>query len=166
MTKNIILVLVFFQCSSWIISQNNQIVDDSKYYQNWVGKWHKVNQDSIEVLPSFMVKYGLYQESFEETWIEPGGYFSQAWRAWDKRTNKWDFAWMSSDGYFQIWEGRKLDGIWYIYNSFSLENGQNVMSRQAFIMESKTTMIRTSEHSKDNGETWTLRFKEMYIKKK
>lgn len=71
---------------------------------------------------------------------------------------------MSTDGLFQIWEGKKVDGIWYIYKTFMID-GQEVLSRQAFIPENDTTVIRTSEHSSDNGKTWRLRFREIYKKR-
>ena len=92
------------------------------------------------------------------------GDFAKAWRAWDTRTKKWDFAWMSSDGLFQIWEGKKVDDIWYMYKTFILDNGEEVLSRQAFIPLNINVMERTSEHSKDQGKSWDLRFKERYLR--
>ena len=72
---------------------------------------------------------------------------------------------MSTDGLFQIWEGKKVEGIWYMYKTFIIE-GKEVFSRQAFIPQSDTSVIRTSEHSRDGGKTWILRFKEVYKKGK
>jgi hypothetical protein len=91
------------------------------------------------------------------------GYVARAWRAWDSRTAKWDFAWMSDNGLFQIWEGKKVNDIWYIYKNF-VTDGEEVLSRQAFIFEDSKTLKRTSEHSRDNGASWKMRFEEKYIK--
>jgi hypothetical protein len=104
----------------------------------------------------------MYSSAFEESW-EMEGYKAKAWRAWDTRSKKWDFAWVADIGLFQIWEGRKIEGHWYIYRTFIID-GEEVLSRQAFIPESESTMIRTSEHSRDQGQTWLLRFRETYKK--
>lgn len=138
---------------------------DSTYYDSWIGVWYKEVDGKIENSPTFVVTQGLYKAAFEETWMGAGGDFSKAWRAWDGRTKKWDFAWMSADGLFQIWEGKKIDGIWYMYKTFILDDGLEVLSRQAFIPKSNSTLVRTSEHSRDNGKTWQLRFKENYQKR-
>lgn len=118
----------------------------------------------LEVEPTFIVKRSLYKSSFEEVWIGAGGNYSITWRAWDTRTKKWDFAWMSTDELFQIWEGKKVDGIWYIYKTFIISD-ETILSRQAFIPLENNIMIRTSEHSRDNGKNWKMRFKEKYVKK-
>ncbi len=154
-------MLVTQICSGQDNSQN----EDSGYYDNWSGEWYEEVNGKLNELPSFVVKQSLYKSSFEETWIGKGGNFSKAWRAWDDRTKKWNFAWMSVDGLFQIWEGKKTDNIWFMCKTFVLDDGQEVLSRQAFIPQNKYTLIRTSEHSKDKGKTWKLRFKEKYVKK-
>lgn len=143
----------------------NITMNDSLYYDSWIGEWYRVENDTLQNRPSFVVKRGLYHSSYQEFWMGPGGNFSTAWRAWDSRTRKWDFAWMSTDGLFQIWEGRKVEGIWYIYKTFILDNGEEVLSRQAFMMENDKLMIRTGEHSSDSGKTWRLRFREVYKKR-
>ena len=145
-------------------TQDNSVKSDSLYYDQWVGEWYKEVDGLLDNEPTFVIKRALYHSSFEEYWIGAGGNFSIAWRAWDTRTQSWEFAWMSSDGLFQNWQGVKLSGIWYMYKTF-LINNQEVLSRQAFIPKSEKLVIRTSEHSGDNGKTWKLRFKEIYRKK-
>ena len=156
--------LMFFGTS---VSQAQDATDtapnDSLYYDNWVGEWYQVFDDSISSTPTFVVKRALYHASFEEYWMGAGGNFSMAWRAWDNRTKSWEFAWRSSDGFFQNWEGKKVEGIWYMYKTFVIGD-DTVLSRQAFIPQDTTTLIRTSEHSRDNGATWHLRFREEYRK--
>ena len=147
------------------IAQSHIPSNDSTYYDFWVGEWYKEVDGVISSEPTFVVKRALYHSSFEEYWMGAGGNFSIAWRAWDTRTQKWDFAWMSTDGLFQIWEGKKVNDIWYIYKIFII-NDKEVLSRQAFTPQNDTTLIRTSEHSSDNGKTWKLRFEEKYIKHK
>lgn len=161
-------IFTLFICIGLIqisLGQNTTNDQDKKYYDDWAGLWYKEVNGKIASSPSFAVRQGLYKESFEETWIGAGGDFSKAWRAWDQRTKKWDFAWMSTDGLFQLWEGKKINGIWYMYKTFILANRERILSRQAFIPKGNSIMIRTSEHSKDNGKTWKLRFKEKYVKK-
>ena len=160
-------LLIFFATLFWTpycIAQSNALTNDSLYYDHWVGEWYQEVDGALSSEPTFVVKRALYHSSFEEYWIGAGGNFSIAWRAWDTRTQSWEFAWMSTDGLFQNWEGKKLNGIWYMYKTFIINN-QEVLSRQAFIPIDEKLLIRTSEHSKDNGQTWTLRFKETYRKK-
>ncbi len=149
--------------ASMSFAQSNNS-SDSTYYSSWIGEWYKVENDQISTQPTFIVKHGLYNSSFEEYWIGAGGNFSMAWRAWDKRTQQWDFAWMSTDGLFQLWEGKKVNGIWYMYKTFII-NDKEILSRQAFIPKGNSELIRTSEHSSDGGQTWQMRFNETYRKR-
>lgn len=50
-----------------------------------------------------------------------------------------------------------------MYKTFTI-NGEEVLSRQSFIPQKDGSVIRTSEHSKDGGKIWQLRFKEQYKK--
>ncbi|NNE98163.1 MAG: hypothetical protein HKN25_04000 [Pyrinomonadaceae bacterium] len=138
--------------------------DDSRYYDSWVGKWFAVVDGKTAKDPKFVVTQGFNKNAYEEIWISEG-YISKAWRGWNSQDKRWDFAWVTDDGLFQIWEGKKLGGTWYMYKTFNIK-GEEVLSRQAFVMENDRTMIRTSEHSKDKGKTWQLRFKEKYVKGK
>ncbi len=144
------------------MAQDQENTDDSSYYSFWEGDWYQVVEGEIAETPRFTVRRGMYSSAFEESW-EMEGYKAKAWRAWDARSKKWDFAWVADIGLFQIWEGRKIDGHWYIYRTFIID-GEEVLSRQAFISENERTVIRTSEHSRDQGQTWLLRFRETYKK--
>jgi len=146
------------------IAQESSFNRDTDYYKDWVGEWYEVIDGKTNALPSFVVTKSLYDAAFEEIWMGKGGDFGKAWRAWDGRTKKWDFAWISTDGLFQLWEGKKENGVWYMHKYFILDDGQEVLSRQAFIVTDATNMTRTSEHSRDNGKTWKVRFEEIYIK--
>ena len=137
---------------------------DADYYLMWPGKWFRVENGKVSKQPKFVVEQGLNARSFEEIWISDG-YVAKAWRGWNSRKKRWDFAWVTDDGLFQIWEGRKVNGVWYMYNTFVV-NGEPVISRQAFILENDNTLVRTSEHSRDEGKTWRLRFRENYVKGK
>ena len=97
-----------------------------------MGEWYQEVDGELGRKPTFVVERALYPSSFEEYWLGASGNFSMAWRAWDSRTQKWDFAWMSTEGLFQIWEGKKVNDIWYIYKIFII-NEQEVLSHQAFI---------------------------------
>jgi len=159
----IITILLLFQVNTSFAQTNT---DDSNYYKDWVGQWYEVIDGKTNEFPSFVVTKSLYDSSFEEVWMQgKGGHYGKAWRAFDGRTKKWDFAWISTDGLFQLWEGKKENGLWYIYKYFILDNGDKVLSRQAFIIKDKNHMTRTSEHSRDEGKTWTLRFTENFVKK-
>ncbi len=146
--------------TSLSIAQDKAKLDDSSYYDFWEGDWYQVVDGVVRDKPRFIVRRGMYASAFEESW-QMEGYKAKAWRAWDTRTQQWDFAWVAEIGLFQIWEGRKVDGHWYIYRTFVID-GEEVLSRQAFIPMDENTVIRTSEHSRDDGTTWILRFEETY----
>ena len=163
-TKHTLCTIGILLLSGTCLAQSNVAKNDSTYYKSWVGEWYKIEEDQLSNQPTFVVKRGLYASSFEEYWMDAGGNFSMAWRAWDSRTRQWDFAWMSTDGFFQLWEGKKIDNIWYMVRTFIID-GKEVLSRQAFIPQAENELIRTSEHSRDNGKTWQLRFRETYRKR-
>jgi catechol 2,3-dioxygenase-like lactoylglutathione lyase family enzyme len=71
------------------------------------------------------------------------------------------YTWVSDNGLYQVWEGRKADGNWFIYRPFDI-NGDNYLSRQAWIPEGPNRLMRISEKSYDDGKTWQLRFKEHF----
>ncbi len=166
MNKKPLLILLFCISIKLTWAQSCNIKTDSTYFDCWVGDWYFLEGNELASKPSFKVKRALYHSSFEEEWIEPGyeHIYQKAWRAWDSRSKKWDFAWMAADGLFQIWEGKKVDGVWYMYKEFIIGN-EPVLSRQAFRPVNDSTFLRTSEHSRDGGESWTLRFQETYRKK-
>lgn len=68
--------------------------------------------------------------------------------------------WVSEEGHYQIWNEQKVGDHWYMFKKFNI-NGDEILSRQAFIPQNDTTVIRTSEHSQDDGKTWKLRFEEI-----
>ena len=74
------------------VAQEKTVTDDSLYYNDWVGMWYKEVDGQLDDEPTFVVKQALYSSAFEEYWMGAGGDFSMAWRAWDARTKKWDFA--------------------------------------------------------------------------
>lgn len=134
---------------------------DSSYYDFWVGEWHQVVDGQIAAEPRFVVEEGISSSLLEEHW-QMEGYRAKAWRGWDSSQDTWTFVWISEQGHFQVWNERKVGKHWYMLKTFLID-GEEVLSRQAFIPQSDGSVVRTSEHSRDGGETWTLRFKETYV---
>lgn len=137
-------------------------VSDSSYYAFWLGEWHQVIDGRVAPDARFVVEAGIYPGALEEHW-QMEGYKAKAWRAWDSSHKTWTFVWISERGHFQVWNERKVDGAWYMFKTFLIDC-EEVLSRQAFLPQSDGSVIRTSEHSRDDGRTWTLRFEERYVK--
>ena len=137
--------------------------DDSTYYDFWEGNWHKVVDGKVDPQPRFQVRRGIYHNAFEEQW-KMEGYDAKAWRGWDSSSNSWTFVWVSELGHFQVWNEKKVGDHWYMFKTFNID-GEEVLSRQAFIPKNDSTVVRTSEHSGDGGKTWKLRFREIYRKR-
>ena len=164
MKKYLLLCFAIIISHSQVLSKESKFKADEDYYKHWKGSWYRVNGEIIDEAPTFVVTQALYEKSFKEYWMGAGGDFSIGFRAWDSMSKKWQFSWMSEKELFQLWEGKKVNDIWYMYKTFVI-NGEKILSRQAFIPKGEGELLRTSEHSKDNGETWTIRFKELYRKK-
>lgn len=141
---------------------------DARYYDFWEGTWYKLVNDKVDTSSiRFIVSKGIHSAAWYEQWRMPIDSVTTinatALRAWDKTNNRWMYTWVSDNGLYQVWEGRKIDSNWYIYRNFDI-NGDKYLSRQAWIPAGKNKLLRTSEKSYDNGATWQLRFREYYIK--
>lgn len=133
--------------------------DDAKYFDFWEGTWHLLKDDnSVDTTVYFKVKRSVNAASFIEEWKFSDGLKSVAIRAWDKTNNKWGFVWISSNGLYQVWDTKKIDGHWYIYKNFTV-NGDSYLSRQGFLPQADGTVIRISEKSYDE-KIWEVRFKQ------
>lgn len=161
MVKKLLLISIISLVTSTTIAQNTEAAD-STYYDFWVGDWHQIVDGEMADEPRFKVKRGLYSNHLEEEW-QMEGYRAKAWRGWDSTSDQWVFTWVSELGHYQVWEEKKVGDHWYMFKSFNI-NGEEVLSRQAFLQQPDGTVIRTSEHSQDGGENWMLRFKEEYVK--
>lgn len=132
---------------------------DAKYFDFWEGTWFEIKDNSVLDNNSyFKVTRSVNASCFTEEWQSSNGLKSIAIRAWDKINNKWGFVWISDNGLYQVWDSRKVDGVWYIYKQFTVNN-DTYISRQSFILQPDGTVLRTSEKSYDE-KTWEIRFKQ------
>ena len=99
---------------------------DTAYYDFWVGTWIEEKEGvadpdgtRFEVLPS------VHPAAFEEQWrlvLDDGQVLnSTALRAWDKTAGRWMYTWVSDNGLYQVWEGRKDRHGWWIYKQFDVK---------------------------------------------
>lgn len=160
--KGTLILLSLIVLVTFTATAQNMEAADSTYYDFWVGNWHQAVDGKGADKPRFRVKKGLYDGHLEEEW-QMEGYKAKAWRGWDSAADRWVFTWVSGLGHYQIWKEKKVGGHWYMFKTFIID-GEEILSRQAFIPQPNGTVIRTSEHSLDGGESWTLRFKEVYTK--
>ena len=99
----------------------------------------------------------MHPGALEETW--GGSMTARGYRAWDKTAGRWMHVWVSGNGLFQVWEGRRVGTDWYMFKEFDI-NGDRYLSRQAVLSRGADRAVRISERSDDGGKTWTLRFKQ------
>jgi hypothetical protein len=141
--------------------------DDTHYYDFWPGTWIEVIDGVPDTTASrFEVKRSVNPSAFEERWrlvYDGESHESVAIRSWDQTNNRWAFAWISDNALFQVWDGVKLEGEWYITKEFDI-GGQKVHSRQAWIPEGENRLTRVLERSVDGGETWTTRYRGTFVK--
>ena len=84
---------------------------------------------------------------------------TRAFRTWDKTAGRWMHVWVSANGLFQVWEGRRVGKDWYMFKEFEI-NGDRYLSRQGILRVDESRAVRISERSDDGGQTWTVRFRE------
>ena len=137
---------------------------DTHYYDFWIGHWEVVKDNRAD--PSgttFEVVRGVHPGALEETWrpaqLGAGGLAARGIRAWDKTAGRWMHVWVSDNGLFQVWEGRRVGRDWYMFHHFEIA-GTRYLSRQAILPQGSDRAVRISERSDDGGQTWTLRFRE------
>ena len=160
--------ILFFFISSLLFAQDiNPLVltADAKYFDFWEGTWYLVNDDnSLDTTTYFKVKRSVNPAAFEEEWmLGEQKLKSIALRAWDKTNQKWGFVWVSSNGLYQVWDTKKVDGNWYIYKNFTI-NGDSYISRQGFLLQPDGSVLRISEKSYDEKK-WETRFKQRLKRK-
>jgi len=169
--KKIFLVIIFSYCVFSLKAQDVNAFSpegDAKYYNFWEGTWYQVINNKADTSSSrFIVSKTVHPAGWYEKWRmvidAKTTWTAEAIRAWDKTNNRWMYTWISDNGLFQVWEGRRVGDNWYIYKYFDI-NGDKYLSRQGWIPVEKNKLMRISEKSYDEGKTWELRFKEYYIK--
>jgi hypothetical protein len=141
---------------------------ESHYYDFWPGVWQQLTEGKVDRHGTvFRIERGPHRAAFEETWrmrIDDRTVLAaRGFRAWDKTNKRWMYVWVSENGLFQVWEGRKVGDRWYIYKEFDIA-GDRYLSRQGWFPVGKNELERVSEKSYDQGKTWQLRFRERYRK--
>ena len=131
---------------------------DTHYYDFWLGRWAVVKDGSLDSAgATFHVTQGVHPAALEETWS--GTIAARAFRSWDKTAARWMHVWISANGLFQVWEGRKVGSDWYMFKEFDIA-GDRYLSRQAILPRGPRTAVRISERSDNGGRSWQLRFRE------
>ncbi|HUR10717.1 MAG TPA: hypothetical protein VM012_05080 [Flavitalea sp.] len=157
-----LFVLLLFYLSGNGMSQDTKpfVPDgDAKYFDFWEGTWCEVkDDDSIDSTTYFKIKRSIHPACFLEEWHFSNGMTSIAIRTWDKSNATWGFVWVSDNGLYQVWDTKKVNGNWYIYRRFTINN-DSYLSRQGFILQPDGTVLRISEKSYDE-KNWELRFKQ------
>lgn len=134
--------------------------EEIRYYDFWPGTWVEVVDGRPDTSATrFTVRRGVHPAAFEEEWrlvYDGAAHHSVALRAWDQVANRWMFTWVSDNGLFQVWEGVKVDGDWYILREFEID-GEAFLSRQAWVPKGERRVVRIMERSFDGGRTWETR---------
>lgn len=134
--------------------------EETHYFDFWPGTWVEIvggHPDSSAT--TFKVRESVHPASFEERWklvYEGAAHHSIGLRAWDQVNDRWMFTWVSDNGLFQVWEGRKWGDDWYIVREFQVD-GKRFLSRQAWIADGGDELVRVMERSFDDGQTWETR---------
>ena len=138
---------------------------DTHYYDFWVGTWLEVKDGKVvDGPPAFTVVRGVHAGALEETWGSGAPVSARAFRTWDKTAGRWMHVWVSANGLFQVWEGRKVGADWYMFKEFDIQ-GDRYLSRQAILPDGENKAVRISERSNDGGKTWQPRFRQQLVRR-
>ncbi len=167
--KILFALLLFTLLGSSVLGQDMDPFKPSgeaKYYDFWEGNWIALKEDgSIDSnATSFKISKSVHNAAWSEAWYSLSGknaLKASALRAWDKTNEKWMYVWISENGLFQVWDGKKVDNHWYFYKEFDIK-GDKYLSRQGWIPVDQNKVMRISQKSYDQGKTWELRFKIYY----
>ncbi|MFW6078372.1 MAG: hypothetical protein ACODAE_02045 [Gemmatimonadota bacterium] len=133
---------------------------EARYFDFWPGTWVEVVDGAPDTAATtFTVTRGVHRSAFEERWklvYDGAAHRSTALRAWDRVNERWMFTWVSDNGLFQVWEGRKVGDDWYIVREFEID-GERFLSRQAWIPRGRNELVRVMERSFDGGQSWETR---------
>lgn len=158
-----IVALVLAGVVGPLYGQTDEPMEDSfeaHYFDFWPGTWVEVVDGTPDrSATTFEVSQGVHRAAFEERWrLVYGGtdHNSTALRAWDRVKERWMFTWVSDNGLYQVWEGKKFGDDWYIVREFEID-GERFLSRQAWIPTSDGELVRVMERSFDGGHTWEPR---------
>jgi hypothetical protein len=139
----------------------------ARYFDFWPGTWYRVVNGLPDTTATrFTVRRSVHSAAWEEEWrmrVDTSLVVAHAVRAWDATRNRWEYVWVSSQGHFQVWEGRQVGSDWYIYREFEFPTDR-YLSRQAWLPISPGRVRRISQKSYDGGVTWQLRFEEEYVR--
>ncbi len=169
--RTLILLLALLTSFRWLSAQDlpqRPFPPDAKYFDFWEGTWYLTRNGLADTSATrFEVRRGPHPSSWIETWRmrldSVTVVMAHAIRSWDATRNRWGYVWVSSQGHFQVWEGRKIGSDWYIYRPFTFPTDQ-YLSRQAWLPLEPGRIQRISQKSYDGGETWELRFAEEYVR--
>lgn len=157
------VVMVELVVPSTVVGQTDDPMRESHeahYFDFWPGTWIEVVDGQPDPsATTFTVRESVHPAAFEEQWklvYEGAAHHSIALRAWDQVNERWMFAWVSDNGLFQVWEGKKFGDDWYIVREFEID-GQQFLSRQAWVPRGEEELIRIMERSFDGGQTWESR---------
>jgi len=166
----ILLISGLALCTTCLFAQTDADLvesDDTRYFDFWPGTWIEMVDGVVDSSATkFIVKRSVNPASFEEEWIQVYdgiAHRSVALRSWDQVNNRWAFVWVSDNALFQVWNGVKIDGEWYITKEFVID-GQSIDSRQAWIPISENRLRRILQRSEDGGETWFTRYESIFAK--
>lgn len=170
MKKSVLLIVVLSPLLPVTAQDTDAFIPegDATYYDFWEGSWYlEVDGEPDTSASRFTVRKTVHPAGWYEDWYmvidSTTTWTAEAIRAWDKTQERWMYTWISDNGLFQVWEGRKTGDDWHIYKHFDI-NGDKYLSRQGWIPGSPDRVMRISEKSYDEGKSWELRFREYYVR--
>lgn len=138
---------------------------EAHYFDFWPGTWVEVVDGVPDTSATrFEVRRSVHPAAYDERWrlvVDGTALHATALRAWDRVAGRWMFTWVSDNGLYQVWEGRRFGDDWYIVREFEIDD-ERFLSRQAWIPRGDDELVRVMDRSFDDGRTWDPRSRTVF----
>jgi len=171
--------IIFITILSFILLSNLQAqtsisdLNPSRYFDFWIGEWNltwKKADGSVgegENSVSKTLNDKVIRENFKVT-NDPamGNFTGKSWSVYNKNNGTWYQTWVDNNGAYLDFIGEFNGNKRVFKREFIMSDGTLLMQRMVFYDIKKDSFSWDWETSSDRGETWELRWKIDYSRKK
>ena len=138
---------------------------EHRQFDFWVGEW-KVQDSTGKVLGHNNISQTLGGCVLHEDWTSAsGGYAGNSYNVYDARRKRWHQTWVDNGGLLLQLDGRFQNGKMILTGETIGQNGAPTLNRIIWEPLPEHRVRQLWESSNDNGETWTVLFDGIYVRK-
>lgn len=138
---------------------------ENKQFDFWIGEWEARIPDG-SVAGHNTIRKILNGCVLHESYTSVGGYAGESFNIYDASRDVWHQTWVDLGGLLLLLEGRFKDGVMFLEGE-TTQGEQTVRQRiQWSLVDGNADRVRQLwQSSIDGGETWTVAFDGLYVRK-